>query len=130
MTDLLPQSIKLRTDQIVILKKLGINLSEWTREKFDESFLNVEEVDKKIKEYQESIKKMRNHKKEIKKLISEFSEEEKDYLLESENILLNKGNIPKGRIDGYTKQFKKPCHSLEDFLKLIKKVKSKNGNRN
>lgn len=85
MTDLIHQSIKLRTDQVVKIKELKMNLSEWTRNKFDEDFM-VEKIKEKMKGYGEKMKILKKYlNKQKENLI--FSKENKKLLKECNKII-------------------------------------------
>lgn len=105
-------SIRLRDDQSRFIEKFGINLGEWVRNKFDEEFLNVEYLDNMIDKLQKE-----------KDRLQCITDEEREFLKESYNVIQNNPDFIYGRIRRYINEFKKPCPSTKYFKKLMKEAK-------
>lgn len=123
---LTPYSVRLRPDQIATIQQLNINLSDWSRRKFDEDFMSPEEIDKNIKNLQEQIERLKLRKIMANRKIEErknISENEIDFLLETKEIIERDPEYLDGRIGLYLNKFGKPFKiSRKEFYDLLERV--------
>lgn len=119
-------SIRLRPDQIASIKQLNINFSSWARNKFDEEFTSLDEIDKNIKNLQEQIDNLKIKKCTINKKIEEdkiIPDAELNFLWETKEILTRNPDFLDGRIGLYVNRFLKSYQpSRNQFLDLLKKA--------
>ena len=94
-------SIKLRKDQLEHAKKKDINVSQWARKRFDEDFINVKHLRKKLKELQEET------------ILTELRLKDEEKRLEKEG-----GKIILQTIESVKKFLKQGIH-LKDIIKYI-----------
>lgn len=120
-------TVRLREDQIATIKELKINISKWTRDKFDEEFLDAKNV----------LQRITNAKKEVKKWtkiytnvlqrntkIKQIGAEKADFLRETKALLKKSPEFLEGRIKLFKNTFGIVDRvSKESFMELLESVK-------
>lgn len=123
---LVTYSLRLRPDQIATIKQLEVNFSSWAREKFDEDFMNPEEIDKSIDNLQKQIDNLKQRKVMVCKQNEErqkIPKNELGFLLETKELLEKRPEFTDGRISSYMNLFGKPFKiSRTDFFEILRRA--------
>ena len=111
-------SIKIRTDQFFLLKKMGINLSEWVRRKIDEELNDPEIIDSKIKQLETQKNFLLKQKKMPE---NELTKLEVKFLIDSASVLERDPSFLQGRVHLYNRTFGKKIDGIQ-FQRLMKEA--------
>ena len=82
--------VRIRDDQLVIIRRLDLNFSEWVRQKLDEEFIDIESLEKKVRKKEEELSKLKEWRDIIKQKESDFKQildDELDWLIETRKVL-------------------------------------------
>lgn len=115
-------SIRIRPDQEILIKKLGINLSQFIKDRLDEVYQDPQRVKEEIDELKSQIVIRENLLKSILKERTKFTKKEVEYLISSKELLKEHGKDSQffiNRFNGFIQQFDKKFISLEIFGKLV-----------
>lgn len=118
--------IKLDEQQLSTIKAMGINFSEWVREKVDEELFDAEKLKIKIKENEAKLKKMRQNLALFDKSVytgiytnSPCNYKEIKFLRETAILLKNSPEFLEGRINLYINQFGKTLKPTKKQFKEL-----------
>lgn len=125
---LIPQSIRITTEQFAIIKELNINLSEWVRQKLDGELLDIKSLEKEIEKKKEDLEKLENWRKTLQQKQEEsenIPEEELKFLIESKKKIEEVPHFITGRMSLWQNKFKKPYRlSKAEFFALLQKAEN------
>ncbi len=123
---LIPTTVKIKNSQYIMLKKLGINLSEEVRKHLDVIFANPKMFDDQIKAIQEEKKIALQQQVLVSN--PKLPEDEMNFFIESNKILSKNPSFLNGRIGLYKNTFAKSI-TPEKFKGLMKKAVKKKENK-
>lgn len=117
------KSVRIDEETNKIIEHIGIDFSTCVNNYLNNSFLTVEGLDKQISYYENILKKLN---KEKEKLISDknyMGEEERNYLIETGEVIKLNRKYLKPRIKAIYSLFGKVIETEEELNKLIEIAK-------
>lgn len=112
-------SVRIYVDQLKLSKEIGLNMSRWIRDKFDEEFGCVDSIDFKISELDEELKLMKKKKEVILKTLKANSISEDEFFTKAKEAISENMRFLEPQVRRYKKIFKKLI-TEKDFLKKCK----------
>ena len=115
-------SIRIRPDQEILIKRLGINLSQFIKDKIDEVYQDPQRIKEEIDTFKQEIKIRETLMKEIINERTKLTKREMAYLVASKGILAKHGKESSfftNRFNSFTSQFEKKFITLDIFFNMV-----------
>lgn len=121
--NLIITTVRIKASQLTESKIRGINISEFLRNKLEEEFITLNEIDNEINRLKNLKKKLENTPKMVEN-DAILDEKEVEFFKKSEEILQKNPNFLKGRCDLYQNTFQKRINP-QKFLEFLEKIRRK-----